>query len=332
MERAVLQVLGGNPLPDVAAHLRMDPTELDTAVGVFRCGGRDALCQRASARWWQVYVEFTEWETAESYAVDHLAPLLRRWEAEQDITGWWFIRKYPCWRLRLRPRGPQSPARIRAALDDLVNAGRIRRWWTGIYEPETAAFGGHVGIAIAHNLFHADSRAVLDLSTRDHTTIGRRELSILLCTALMRGAGLEWYEQGDVWDRVRHERPTPPDVTPERLRPMVNALQTLLLADTAPDGLMFGPDGPLKFAATWATASDQAGRDLRAAVRNGTLERGLRRILSYLVIFHWNRLGLSGRDQSALSWAARTAILDAPTPNHDGPGGNLPQAPPEAVG
>ncbi|MFI6723188.1 hypothetical protein [Streptomyces atratus] len=32
-------------------------------------------------------------------------------------------------------------------------------------------------------------------------------------------------------------------------------------------------------------------------------------MLSYHVIFHWNRLGLSMRGQSILAWAARAAIL-----------------------
>ncbi|MGW5047393.1 hypothetical protein [Streptomyces griseoluteus] len=32
-------------------------------------------------------------------------------------------------------------------------------------------------------------------------------------------------------------------------------------------------------------------------------------MLSYYVIFHWNRLGLSMRGQSILAWAVRAAIL-----------------------
>ena len=64
------------------------------------------------------------------------------------------------------------------------------------------------------------------------------------------------------------------------------------------------------------TAFRHAGRSLAEAVRLGTLDRGLRQVLSYHVIFHWNRLGLSLRAQSALAWAARTAILH-PTSSPD---------------
>lgn len=60
----------------------------------------------------------------------------------------------------------------------------------------------------AHELFHADSRAILAL--HHHTNpLGRRELSVLLCTVLMRAASLEWYEMGDTWHQVTAERPLP---------------------------------------------------------------------------------------------------------------------------
>ncbi|MFD9323923.1 hypothetical protein ACFWDQ_40935 [Streptomyces sp. NPDC060053] len=59
----------------------------------------------------------------------------------------------------------------------------------------------------------------------------------------------------------------------------------------------------------WADAFRRAGRALGKAVQEGTLDRGLRQVLSYHVIFHWNRLGLSIRGQSILAWAARAAIL-----------------------
>ncbi len=64
--------------------------------------------------------------------------------------------------------------------------------------------------------------------------------------------------------------------------------------------------------ASWAEAFRQAGQILGAVAREGTLQRGLREIISYLVIFHWNRLGLPVRTQSILAGAARAAILEMP--------------------
>lgn len=51
---------------------------------------------------------------------------------------------------------------------------------------------------VAHHLFHQDSRHILDYLGSERAAASRsdrrRELSILLCTALMRGAGQDWYE------------------------------------------------------------------------------------------------------------------------------------------
>lgn len=85
----------------------------------------------------------------------------------------------------------------------------------GHLQPEISAFGGPIGITAAHDLFTADTRAIL--TTPASTRLGRRELSILLCTTMMRAAGLEWYELGDAWHRVASERPQTEHPNPARL-------------------------------------------------------------------------------------------------------------------
>jgi hypothetical protein len=65
---------------------------------------------------------------------------------------------------------------------------------------------------VAHELFHGDSRAILEYAlTADGTFVPdwgvhNKELSILLCAVLMRGARQEWFEQGDVWAKVSEVR------------------------------------------------------------------------------------------------------------------------------
>ncbi|WP_328665348.1 thiopeptide-type bacteriocin biosynthesis protein [Streptomyces sp. NBC_00322] len=314
--RAVLDVLAGAPLVDAADRAGMETANLADAVAVFQQAGHEALAQPAgSTDWWQVYIEFTDWTSAEQTAVTHLAPLLRSAEENGSVTAWWFTRKHPCWRLRLRVN-PEIGAKLGlgAALDHLVADGHLRRWWPGIYEPETPAFGGPASMTAAHNLFVADSREVLRLSGRNDFAIGRRELSVLLCTIMMRAAGLEWYEQGDVWQRViaEEQRSKLGDIPEERLHTMATQLRALLVANTDPDGPVLSSGGPLEPVTEWADAFRYTGLALSEGVRFGSLDRGLRRILSLHVIFHWNRLGLSLRAQSALAWAARTAILDPP--------------------
>lgn len=312
-EQAVLKVLAGVPLTDAAGKSRMEPDDLDAAVSLFRQAGRQALAQQTyAADWLQLYIEFDDWASADVTAAGNLRPILNRVQAQGHITAWWFIRKYPCWRFRLRIHKPTTDVvnTVAEPLNELVASGRLARWWTGIYEAETAAFGGPQGMATAHELFEADSHAILCQPASTTSELGSRELSVLLCTALMRGAGLEWYELGDAWNRVTTERPLPADVTPDRLLPTAADLRHLLLADSDPHGPLFTTGGPAESATRWAAAFHKAGKELGAASRAGTLTRGLRDILAYHVIFHWNRLGLSVRMQSALAWSAQTAILN----------------------
>lgn len=309
-EHVIASVLAGAPLHAVARNAGMDPSDLENLVEVFGRAGRQALAEHNAQDWSQFCLEFSDWAAAEQTAAHYLGPVLHGAQARGDIAGWWFIRKHPCWRLRLHSLRPGAD--LDSVLDQLVRAGYLRRWWANVYEPESVAFGGPEGMEAAHQLFCADSAAILLLGTGARGRLGRRELSLLLCAQLMRTAGLEWYEQGDVWDRVCHERPLPEDSAPSGLRGLVKDVRILLLADTSPHGPMFGPGRVLEASADWAEVFARAGRRLGAAAREGILERGLRRVLAYHVIFHWNRLGLSVRAQAAMAWAARAAVLDVP--------------------
>ncbi|MFD8431700.1 thiopeptide-type bacteriocin biosynthesis protein [Streptomyces coelicoflavus] len=312
---AVLAVFDGEPLVETAEKYRLDPVVLSDAVAVYDQAGREALARHASAvDWWQVYLHFTDWSKADETFTAHVLPLLQEAETAGLIGGWWYTRKHPCWRLRLRVR-PGIGAKLGAAegldrlgLHRLVAGGHLVRWWPGIYESETAAFGGSASMTAAHALFVTDSREIQQLRQRDGLTIGPRELSALLCTIMMRAARLEWYEQGDVWDRVitAEHRSAVNGVPPERLDARAQEIRPLLLADS--DALL-NSGGPLEPLAEWAAAFRDTGQVLARGVQDGTLDRGLRQVLSYHVIFHWNRLGLSMRGQSILAWAARAAIL-----------------------
>jgi thiopeptide-type bacteriocin biosynthesis protein len=314
LHRAILAVLGGLPLPHAARQYEVDPTILSDAVALYDQAGREALTRQSTPDgWWQAYLHFTDWTQADATFADHVLPLLQEAEATGIIDGWWYIRKHPCWRLRLRIRPGARTTSLtedlnRLGLHRLVAEGHLLRWWPGIYEPETAAFGGPVGMTAAHALFITDSREAQRLRHRDGLGVGPRELSVLLCTFMMRAAGLEWYEQGDVWDRVitNEHRSAINDIPANLLTKRAKEIRPLLLADS---DAMLCPDGPLEPIAEWAAAFQSAGQALSNAVQEGTLNRGLRQVLSYHVIFHWNRLGLSVRGQSILAWAARAAIL-----------------------
>ncbi|MEU6404047.1 thiopeptide-type bacteriocin biosynthesis protein [Streptomyces sp. NPDC046985] len=317
-QHAVLAALTGLPIASAAEQYRMNPVVLSDAVAVYDHAGREALTRHAAAtEWWQTYLHFTDWANADATFTTRVLPILREAEATGAIDGWWYTRKHPCWRLRLRLQpAHDAKSAIEEGFNRLVSEGHLQRWWPGIYEPETLAFGGTTSMTAAHALFITDSREIQQLHQRRGITIGPRELSVLLCTIMMRAARLEWYEQGDVWDRVitTEHRSAISDVPPDRLNARAREIHPLLLADC--DALL-RPGGPLEPVAEWAAAFRSAGQALAHGVQDGSLDRGLRQVLSYHVIFHWNRLGLSMRGQSILTWAARAAILhgDEQTPS-----------------
>lgn len=206
-------------------------------------------------------------------------------------------------------------AHLRRVLNELESPGRIVRAAETIYEPETYAFGGLQGMNIAHHLFCADSHNILaylnhhGAGASPSRMVGRRELSILLCSALLRAAGQDWYEQCDIWNRVEQMRPAPPATPPERVRGLLPAIRRLMTADTATATDATNEDRPVALTAEWITAFAEAGTALGTAARDGALSRGARDILAHHIIFHWNRIGLPFKTQGILAKAAREAVF-----------------------
>lgn len=234
----------------------------------------------------------------ERQAVDHLARVLPAAEADGLITSWFFIRKGP-WRVRylIADGATGRDARNCDPLHALLTNGV--RWTGDIYEPEVHAFGGPSSMNTAHTLFHQDSRHLL--AFLGNGPVDRRGHSLVLCTALMRSAGLDFSEQGDVWARVAEQRPGLADTAPD---PQVWASSTssvrhLLLGDARAD--LIGRD--------WLAAFEETGRTLRTLRESGDLTRGIRTIIALHVIFHWNRLGLPAATQATLAQAAKEAVF-----------------------
>lgn len=257
-----------------------------------------------SPTWCQANVVFPDWENAETIALARLAPLLCAAEDEGALTAWFIIRKRPCWRVRYLPTAG-SQDRIGQGLDFLIAEGSITAWTEIIYEPELHAFGGAESMASAHRLFHRDSRSLIDF-LQSEAGKHRRETSLLLCSLMMRSAGLDWYEQGDVWARVSAHRALPPGTdqgNSDRLLAAVHRLVSVNGED------MMHRDGPLAHAAEWASAYADAGRELAHLTDSGQLHRGLRDVLAHHVLFAWNRIGLPYAMQATLTAAAKTVIF-----------------------
>lgn len=302
----VLAVLAGADLEATAAHSALDPADLHDAVQVYQAAGLAALERRAEHDWYQVRVQFPDWSTAETVGATQLGPRLDLLQTDGVMASWWFLRKYPCWRLRLHSADTTA---VDHMFDELTGVGVLARWWSTVYEPETTAFGGPAGMHTAHDLFCADTRGVLDYARHHAPGLGRRELSILLLSGLLRAAGLDGFECGDVFDKVARLRPAPADTDTARIEQLAGNVRILWSIPDLPDNALFNPGGSVGHAASWLAAFQTAGRQLGAAAAQGRLDRGVRTILTHVLIFHWNRFGLSATSQGILARAATTALL-----------------------
>ena len=307
-EDAVLSVLGGMPIEAAARRAETSPARLAAAVERYRAAGQTALHQQ-SAGWHQVYVQFADYPTAARAFRAYLLPALR----EETVGAWWFLRKYPYWRLRVHPApgAPAEPviAHVTQALDSAVSWGVVKDWQPSLYEPESIAFGGLEGLEIAHRLFHADSLGVLAYDQLADKGVDRlpeaKVTSLLLLASFLRSAGLEWGEQGDVWGQVEAKRALPTDVPPAKISVMVDPMRSLLTVDA---GAIFA-ESALASLRTWLTGMRREGQALQQAAHANRLGLGLRGILAKHVTFHWNRMGFSVRQQAIWARAAREALL-----------------------
>jgi thiopeptide-type bacteriocin biosynthesis protein len=284
-------------------HSAVDDIDLTDAVETYRAAGRAALHRRHERAWFQARLAWPDWADAEPAFAAYVAARL---DELGNRAVWWFLRKYPHWRLRVRTSDHLA---VETLLDDLVTAGTITGWQPGIYEPETAAFGGEVAMPIVHDLFCADSRGVLAYARQHSPALGRRELSLMLIRAMLQRAGLDWFETGDVFDRVAQMRPTPADHDTPGIDALAVKMRPVLAIDITTDIPLFTPGGPLASATPWLTAFIRAGKLLGEAAAANRLDRGLRATIAQIVIFHWNRLGLSAQAQAILAHAAKAATL-----------------------
>ncbi|MEW2438910.1 hypothetical protein AB0952_33010 [Streptomyces caniferus] len=129
--------------------------------------------------------------------------------------------------------------------------------------------------------------------------------SLLAMTLMMRAAGLEFGEQGDVWGQAEAHGPLADDVTPDQGSGMVSTMRRLLLIGA---GSLL-TDGPLMPVRTWIEGLEHNGRALAEAASDGRLTLGVRGILARYIFFHWNRMGFTPRQQSIWSRVAREAVL-----------------------
>ncbi|MFD8780981.1 methyltransferase, FxLD system [Kitasatospora sp. NPDC059599] len=254
--------------------------------------------------WIQHNLTFADPSTVDRITAHHLAPALAHAQNSGTLEAWWYMRKGG---LRLRYRAAAPAPVVTALLNTLTETGLVEGWAIAVYEPETEAFGGPEAMEIAHRLFHTDSRHLMvRVAKAAPPALGRTETFVALVSAMLRAAGLDWYEQGDVWAKFAAERPDPPALSSERAAALTTAMRRLMTLDTR---RLARPGEPLAGHTGWVDAFEEAGQDLVRSAHVGRLTRGLRSVLAHLMIFHANRSGLPVEHQSSVAARALETVF-----------------------
>lgn len=307
LEDAVLAVLTGSTISGEAERVGLSAEHLGELADRYSAAGRTVL-EPGAENWLQINLTFADYSTAENAMLDAIWPTLR----DFHIDRWWFVRKQPHWRLRLRAASNTTTRglldQVAAAFDPLVTRRIIETWSIAHYEPETTAFGGVHGMRAVHDIFHADSNGCLEYRKASR---GRPEqspdpalVSLLITTHMFRAAGIEATEHGDIWARVAEQRPPLPrgaDVA--SLTEKVHAALSVDLEQ------LTAMDPTFSSIEAWAMNIDECGRRLGRLWRQGDLDTGIRGTLARIVIFHWNRIGMQVWQQSHVAAAARDALF-----------------------
>ncbi|MDF5758820.1 thiopeptide-type bacteriocin biosynthesis protein [Spongiactinospora sp. TRM90649] len=254
-------------------------------------------------------IEFAACSPADDTMARHLAPALNHAQAVGLLDTWWYIRKPPGLRVRYRSHEPELAEDLLATL---AAQGHISGWARGIYEPETLAFGGPAAMETAHDLFHHDARHFLTRAARGGSAaaLGQRETSVLLFSAMLRAAGLDWFEYGDVWAKIGELRPASHTLTAERSTRLGRAMQRLMTIDPRTTSDLI--------CTSWMLAFTMTGGVLLDLAMTGCLRRGLRAVLAHHFIFHANRAGLSAADQATLAALATATVFHSQEPGFTG--------------
>lgn len=278
----------------------LDPAELVGLQELFVAAGTEAIARAIDPpRWLQLGVEFDDHAQHTRFLHGSLPEVMGQWLDTGAIDRFFFMNKSPGCRLRVRPVGSVDDARARleAFASQEVTDGRARSFDFGSYEPEVHQFGGPAGMELCHELFTLESRAVLEFgraSELGRTAIDPVVFSLFLIAVLLhRTVGDRW-EMWDVWMHM--------DLTGRRVL-LDEARRAELMAELADqrevlEALALEPEAlcqeldaderpPLQ---RYLDGIDDVARRLVAAASRGELCFGLRQILPFCIVFHWNRM------------------------------------------
>ncbi|WP_158617606.1 thiopeptide-type bacteriocin biosynthesis protein [Corallococcus sp. CA049B] len=217
-----------------------------------------------------------------------LMPQVEAWRRAGALRLFSFLRKPPDSRLRFQAdTGSPLAVELRALLDGLREAGFVRAFHVAPYTPETFQFGGPWALHLVHRWFDADSVAWWRWVSSSSPHGGSpRALCAAVGEALVSACVGPREEVWDVWCNLA------------RLHGMPDA--RILAVREAPCAAPDAEAGVAHAARLYGDAHRELGAGLARLGRTGRLACGERALLPFVLLFHWNRYGLSLDDRAAL--------------------------------
>jgi thiopeptide-type bacteriocin biosynthesis protein len=207
-----------------------------------------------------------------------------------------FMHKRPGLRLRIAA----ADVVIRTELEEMMSRaqaeGAIDRFAVGLYEPETRLLGGPALIELAHEYFSADAMAVWSyFSASLRAPVAPAiTFSIALIGRLVT-ALFDRFEAWDVWASAAELRGAG-DVPGADV---VDALRTAHSEEGSAEQLV-NLGLPSLAASRFTRRLDGLVAAALHQVEIGAIEAGLRSVVPFWILFHWNRLGFDVETQRAL--------------------------------
>lgn len=276
-------------------------------------GARAVMGLDAFDRSLQIDVETT---TVDRLLTGTLGARAREWRRQKRFDDFFFMRKPPGLRLRFFGRKLDAFEKpLLAFLESERKRGAMVAYAPGIYDAETYQFGGLEGLALMHAHATYDSLWALEVLRRfKGSTENLPVLSLLGLNDLLRNVVGDSFEAWDVWENMRLAgRVIDDDIDAKQLesirRDAVDQQPLLLATWESPETVIAKLKSRERaLMRSYFAANASWARKYRAVAKGGSLLFGMRKILPFYVIFHWNRLGLPWDLQCVLTYYMRHAL------------------------
>lgn len=308
VEQLLADMRGLEPTSDARA---LEPAQLASLRAEFVAAGTAAVSRVLQPeRWIEVSLGLEPLEPSwVSLMLGELPALLTSWVEEGRVRCMFFMNKPPGLRLRLLGVVDELMPELRAALAEQVHRGVVARFDVGPYDDEVAQFGGPVGMALAHEFFTRESVLVLEhhrLRLTEGVGLPPLDFSLVALDMLLRLVTDDDWELWDVWTKLSLTGRLPAELRLEPEDPEVAralALRPGVMSLLREEGRALACARPQEALALrrYGEGLPALAQALRRARAEGTLAWGLREILPFWIIFHWNRMGFDLLRQQQLA-------------------------------